>query len=152
MIEIGSYIGESSEISASNVGTIYCIHPWKSGYDTNDYASSKYDPLEVYNTYKKRMKKFSNVTTIRDTSKNANKRFTEKFDIVYIDGNHQPEYVKEDLELWTPHVHSSGWICGHDYGHKDYPELKEVVDNFCKGKPDMVFQDTSWCIKKEKLL
>jgi len=151
MIEIGSYLGESSEIFAGKVSTLYCIDPWKSGYDPSDYASWKYDLEEVYATYKKRMNRFNNVTTIRETSKEANTKMKDQFDIVYIDGNHQPKYVKEDLEMWTPLVSNLGWICGHDYGHKDYPELQEVVDTFCKGKPDMVFKDTSWCIKKEHI-
>ena len=41
MIEVGSFAGESAEVFASSgkVRQLWCIDPWKSGYDENDIES-----------------------------------------------------------------------------------------------------------------
>lgn len=36
-------------------------------------------------------------------------------DFVYIDGNHNYEYVKKDIELYYPKIRKGGIIGGHDY-------------------------------------
>lgn len=38
------------------------------------------------------------------------------FDWIYIDGNHQYEYVMSDLKAYLPKVKASGLIAGDDYG------------------------------------
>jgi hypothetical protein len=40
-------------------------------------------------------------------------------DLVFIDGDHSYEAVKEDIALWTPKVREGGIIAGHDYANKD---------------------------------
>ena len=48
MAEIGSYIGESTEIFAQNFSNsiIHCVDPWQSGYDQLDLASLDMDNVE----------------------------------------------------------------------------------------------------------
>ena len=60
--------------------------------------------------------------------------FDESLDWVYIDANHRYEYVKENLEIWTPKVKKGGICAGHDY---DNPKsqgkgwnVKKAVDEF----------------------
>jgi hypothetical protein len=65
--------------------------------------------------------------------------------VVYIDGNHRYEAVKEDILLYGPKVVTGGCICGHDYNNPDV-ELngeKQAVDEIF-GEPDLAFVDTSW--------
>lgn len=38
-------------------------------------------------------------------------------DFVFIDANHQYEFVKQDLALWVPKVRLGGIVSGHDYYH-----------------------------------
>jgi predicted O-methyltransferase YrrM len=38
------------------------------------------------------------------------------FDWIYIDGNHQYEFVKQDLETYLPKIKTGGLIAGDDYG------------------------------------
>lgn len=37
-----------------------------------------------------------------------------QIDFVYIDGNHESEYVQRDIDLWSPKVKKGGIIAGHD--------------------------------------
>ena len=67
-------------------------------------------------------------------------------DMVYIDGNHKYEFVKADIKAWLPKIKKGGFLCGHDYGHKLCPGTKPAIHETA-GKPDAVFQDTSWAIQ-----
>lgn len=51
----------------------------------------------------------------------------EYLDFVYIDGNHQREYVMADIKYWMPKVKKGGMLGGHDYGGITEPELKDAV-------------------------
>jgi len=63
MIEVGSYAGESADIFASTgkVKTLYCVDPWKNGYDEGDIASYSSDFKEVENAFDEVQKKHSDV-------------------------------------------------------------------------------------------
>lgn len=39
-------------------------------------------------------------------------------DFLYIDGNHEYDYVRQDIELFWPHVAENGIMAGHDYDVK----------------------------------
>ncbi len=69
---------------------------------------------------------------IYDKSKEAVKEFKdESLDFVYIDANHNYEFVKEDIELWYPKVKIGGIIGGHDYGPHESGVAK-AVDEWAK--------------------
>lgn len=69
------------------------------------------------------------VRIVRQTSKEASELFTDGyFDWVYIDGNHEKEYVDIDFEVWSPKVKIGGYLCGHDYSTA--PAVYDAVDRY----------------------
>ncbi len=54
------------------------------------------------------------------------------FDWVYIDGNHQYEFVMKDLECYLPKVKPGGFIAGDDYGTAGWWQggVTKAVDEF----------------------
>ena len=78
--------------------------------------------------------KFSNnpkVQIIRDFSINAVKMFDdEKFDFIYIDGDHRYQEVLKDLEAWYPKLRYAGVMCGDDYGHPSGIGVIKAVTEF----------------------
>lgn len=50
-------------------------------------------------------------------------------DFVYIDGNHDYEFVVEDILLYYPKVKEGGLLSGHDY---HWESVKRAVDEFVK--------------------
>ena len=77
------------------------------------------DDDERYKFAKNKVNFFSCMRLIRQTSKEAVKGFKDdSIDVVYIDGNHEYDYVKEDIDIWYPKVKKGGVIGGHDFrGH-----------------------------------
>lgn len=146
MVEIGSYVGDSTEIFAKRVKKIICIDPWENGYDENDGASSQHDMSIVERQFDELCEKYDNIVKIKNTSENSSKNILDKsIDLVYIDGLHTYIGVNNDIRVWLPKIKDGGYISGHDYGSKHFPDVKTAVDNFAI--PDKTFRDSSW-IKK----
>jgi len=77
------------------------------------------DGEKRYNIAKKKVNFFPYMKLIRQTSEDAVKSFKDNsVDVVYIDGNHNYEYAKKDIDIWYPKVKKGGVIGGHDFrGH-----------------------------------
>ena len=57
----------------------------------------------------------------------------DSLSLVFIDGSHDFEDVKDDLKAWLPKVKKGGMLAGHDYGSTYhvgvYPAVGEVLGN-----------------------
>lgn len=75
------------------------------------------------------------------------------FDWIYIDGNHQYEVVKKDLELYYPKIKAGGFITGDDYGEGGWWQggVKRAVDEFIATKLIKVIKikNRQFLLKKE---
>ena len=59
----------------------------------------------------------------------AVKDFADRsLDFVYIDANHEPQFVEEDIREWSKKVKVGGIVSGHDYALR----LAKVVDEYIK--------------------
>ena len=67
------------------------------------------------------------------------------FDVAWIDGNHDYEEVKKDLEATNPHTKIL--ICGHDYAPA-FPGVIKAVDEFF-GKENVKVDGNIWYIIKQ---
>ena len=54
---------------------------------------------------------------------------TEPIDLLFIDGDHSYEGVKQDFTNYTKYVKSGGFILIDDYHKKYWPGIKKFVDN-----------------------
>lgn len=119
-IRIGAEIGVeqgkySEEILNGTAMHLFCIDPWMAYFRYKDHrAQSKLDGF--YEDAKKRLEPFDRATIIRKTSMEAVADFQENsLDFVYIDGNHDFEYVVSDIIHWSKIVKPGGIVAGHDY-------------------------------------
>lgn len=146
IVELGSYMGESSLIFAEEFpnGKIYCVDSWEGGFDNADTCSGD-DYNEVEHQFNLRTSSVNNITKIKGLSTSVG----FECDLVYIDACHKYECVKEDIQHWLPLTGKV--ISGHDYYLdlnfiKVHPHIKGVrlaVDEML-GTPDTVFNDGSW--------
>lgn len=146
-VEIGSYTGESAVFFAQQFpnATIYCVDPWSPGYDNTDIAShSEFEMVEKM--FDERTKGY-NIVKIKAESLQTN----IKCDIAYIDGCHQYQCIKDDINHWIKQCSKA--IAGHDYYPKEiadqHPHIKgvrEAVDELFFGKKIHTFADGSWLV------
>jgi predicted O-methyltransferase YrrM len=143
LVEIGSYIGESTTIFAKNFNKVISIDPHIDGYDMNDPACHHISFNQVYKKFIENVSKHENISHIRKLSDDAVIMFNnESIDVLYIDGLHTYEQVKKDIENYLPKIKKGGFICGHDY-HDNWIGVKQAI-NETIGYVDKVFIDTSW--------
>lgn len=150
-IEIGSYAGESAEIllGTGAFTQFYCIDPWEMNYDPKDStgdaclleAERVFDSKFANNpvVVKLKMKSSDAVTTFQDGT----------IDFIYIDGNHQYDFVKKDLEDYVPKIKVGGIIAGHDYGGPTTPGVTRAVDEYFGVPPVNRYRDYSWVYIKQ---
>lgn len=146
MIEIGSFVGESTVLFAQSFKKVIAIDPFLAGYDPKDPTSYLFEFKNVYETYLERTGDHQNIQTIVCTSNDALDQLRGlEFDFVYIDGLHTYEGVKTDITNYLPLVKKGGVIGGHDYTNQ-IPHLVGVYKavNEMFGTPDKVFKDNSW--------
>ena len=141
-IEIGSFAGESAQIFIkTNVfQKLYCIDPWKNGYDETDIASEQNE--QAQKIFNQKFKDEKRIIKIKDYSFNVIDKFSdESIDFIYIDGNHQYQFIKKDIQNYFNKIKKGGIISGHDYTH---PPIQKAVNEFFKKSPLKIFEDTSW--------
>ncbi len=126
IVEIGSYFGKSSHALLSGCpGNVTCVDLWSAldwkENDTPEMAQARFEKF-VENT-----NQFWNRSIKRANSLDAVKDFADKsVDMVFIDGDHSYQAVKDDIAAWLPKARKL--ICGHDYNFYGWPDVKKAVD------------------------
>ncbi len=114
--EIGVFDGYFSEHLCKTIPRLflYSIDAWEvyPGYRNQKFVGNM---QEAEAKARERLGSF-NCTIIKKFSIDAAKDFEdESLDFVYIDGNHEYKYVKEDIEEWAKKVRKGGIVAGDDY-------------------------------------
>ena len=150
MLEIGSYAGESTKIflESKMFTEIFCLDPWLSGYDPDDYASNNMSGIEK--AFMDFSKGKDEISIFKNFSTEITNLFPKNhFDLVYIDACHTYEAVIQDIEVSLPKIKSNGFIAGHDYGDSTFKVTEAVMDRL--GFPVKVFSDSSWIFPVDNL-
>ncbi|MCF6157329.1 MAG: class I SAM-dependent methyltransferase [wastewater metagenome] len=115
IVEIGSWKGKSTiwlGIGSKLGGKlkIYSIDPHKG-------HKHRPETIETFEEFKRNIRKADIddiITPIVKTSEEAAKGFDKPIKLIFIDGNHEYDYVKLDVDLWFPKVMDGGIIAFHD--------------------------------------
>ena len=146
VIEIGSYIGESTVIFAKHFKKVIAIDPFVNDYDPNDICVKWYADFEdsVYNKFLETIQGYDNIQFIRKTSDDAFAELSnENVDLIYIDGMHTYEQCLKDISNYRQVVKPGGFVGGHDYYNKDCMGVTQAV-NESFPLIDRSFPDLSW--------
>ena len=145
MIEIGSYVGESTTIFATNFNQVLAIDPFLNDYDLSDITCHYMYLTDVYKIFLNNIEIHKNISHIKKISDEAKYEIENDFyDFVYIDGLHTYEQVKKDISNYLPKIKKGGFIGGHDYHSNHQGVMDAINENF---KIDKLFSDTSWIVK-----
>ncbi len=122
--EIGVWKGDFSRIilERTDPRRLHLIDPWAFQPQFSDrmyggtVAQSQTDMDRIYEAVKRDLGGRQDVLLHRESSEAALSSFEDGyFDWVYIDGNHEYEFVRRDLELAFAKVRAGGFITGDDY-------------------------------------
>jgi predicted O-methyltransferase YrrM len=152
MIEIGSYMGESTMMFASSqlFNKVYTIDPHQGKEPFNSISGLSWK--DIKKEFNINTRYFDNIELIQEYSQYCFNKFEDNsIDFLYIDANHNYLSVKSDLELYIPKLKGNCVIAGHDYCDIKWPGVIQAV-NEVLGKPTKVYQDTSWVYLKKELL
>jgi len=142
IIEIGSYIGESTMIFADRFKEVVSVDPYINDYDLEDAACSFAPFDKVYEQFVRNTLSIPNVKSIRETSENAFSILKDQqWDMVYIDGLHTLEGVSYDIAHYKTIIKPGGFVCGHDYG---WGNVRHAIGQLLDDKVDATFKDASW--------
>ena len=103
-----------------------------------------------YNVAKKRLSSFPQAIFIKKRSDEAYKDIHEPLDFVYIDGNHNYEYVMKDISLYYPLIQPNGIIGGHDYMNSAVGVVKATNEFTEQNKLKLHSLLSDWWIFKQE--
>jgi methyltransferase family protein len=143
--EIGVWKGEFSELilKITVPEKLHLIDPWlfQPEYPERMYggaiAKNQSDLDKIFRDVNTRFEKSENVIIHRGLSEKVLLEFPDSyFDWIYIDGNHQYDYVCRDIELSHLKMKAGGVIAGDDltWGEDKRFPVQRAVQSFLKEK------------------
>ena len=138
-LEIGAFYGANIISVANSYGLhseskLFCIDPWE---DYNEYPEYKTEQNKIYDSFIHNIKNSGHEDKVcikRGHSAVEVPKFEDDFfDIIYIDGNHEPEYVLEDAVLSFRKLKKGGIMIFDDYGWGGPDLTQRGIDGFLSG-------------------
>lgn len=143
-VEVGVAGGEYSEKLCQNIPglKLYCVDPWNP-YKGNRRGGGNLQQHSNYKKAKNKLLPYGAVMVRMFSTEAARELKHEQFDFVFIDGNHDYDYVMEDIITWNRLVRPGGIIAGHDYYEFHNSGVIEAVDDYCRFH-GILFNITPW--------
>ena len=138
-LEIGTFYGANLLSVATSYGrhpdsTLHCIDPWE---DYDAYSEYKGQQSSIYDTFCTNIEESTHmekITVHRGYSHAIVPTLPDdSFDIIYIDGNHEPDYVLEDAVLSFRKLKQGGILIFDDYGWGGPDLTQRGIDGFLSG-------------------
>ena len=156
ILEIGCYEGLSSVFFADNFlnnsnSQLICVDPFLN-IENNDHKQFLMSNEENNFDYNISICKNNNKITIKKiTSDSFFTTNKNTFNFIYIDGCHEPEFIKRDMENSFNILESNGIMWMDDYGGGDGIQIKSTMNAFLekyKGLYSIIHKGYQLAIKK----
>ena len=137
--ELGVWKGDfSAEIlDIVNPKKLYLMDPWTyqpeftGSWYGGGVAKNQGDMDAIYEAVASRFSKYDSVQLVRYKTDDLSDQIPDgSLDWVYVDGNHQYEFVLNDLQTFVKKVKSGGLLCGDDYGRGKGAPVSRAVSKF----------------------
>ena len=140
ILEIGCYEGLSTVFFADQLlkhhkSTLICVDPFLTD-NNNDHKSLLQNNQESNFNYNiKHCDYPKKITFYKKTSDDFFKTNKNTFNFIYIDGSHEVEYIKRDMENSFNVLEQNGIMWMDDYLHEN-PQIKICMDDFIENHKD----------------
>lgn len=138
-LEIGTFYGANLLSVGASYGQhpdskLVCVDPWE---DYDRYPEYKNQQASIHDCFVKNLEasgQKDKITVHRGYSNSVVPTLDdESFDIIYIDGNHEPEFVLEDAVLSFRKLKVGGIMIFDDYGWGGPDLTQRGIDGFLSG-------------------
>jgi hypothetical protein len=138
-VEIGSYKGRSATAIASKLmqsgGHLTCIDVWHENFD-------------IFQENMRQLNSFPSI--LKADSLEAAEHFSaQSLDFVFLDSSHEYSPTLAEIIFWSPKLKETGILCGHDYGHPDFPGVAKALSDLGLNVSNPI--DSIWMIHKSEL-
>jgi len=150
IIEIGAFMGggtvKLARFAQKYGKKVYAIDifepasdktPDKNGVKMCDIYRAFLQGRSQLEVYQQTTKGFNNIVTINMDSKKVSFPKKQKFIFGFIDGNHHPDYVRNDFNLIWRQLVPGGSAGFHDYNF-DLPEVTRAIDGLIHEHKDEI--------------
>ncbi|MFH1452228.1 MAG: class I SAM-dependent methyltransferase [archaeon] len=149
--EIGVWKGDNvcHMIEVLPIKKIYVIDPWI------PFSSSEHDMKTMKlaeRVTRKKLNKYGNrIQILKTTSDEAVGLIPENMDFIYIDGNHDYEYVKKDIENYYKKLRIGGILAGDDIQNRRIHNgvAKALAEFSVENKLDFFIEAPDWWLVKK---
>lgn len=158
--EIGICGGEHalSLLKTLKIDKLFLIDPYEM-YETyvkgegKNYGETQLPLSDTYIQAQNLLKPFEDkIKWVKKLSDDAVKDIHDSLDFVYVDGNHDYEFVKNDIENYYPLLKKGGVIGGHDFYNgfaKTHSGVVTAVTQFSVSKNIQLFvEQPDWWVYK----
>jgi len=142
VLEVGSFLGDSSTRAFSDGikkfcpnGRLVCVDEFNQEFFENQKefykeVKKKIGNKTIYETFLDNMKDREYLLIKKDSLSASEDILNGSVDIIFIDANHEYEYVLKDINAWLPKLTPGGIMCGHDYGKSQFGVTEAVKEVF----------------------
>ena len=167
ILEIGVFKGDFLDYIVENCnGEIDAVDIFEGETVSGDCDGNNVISYNIGNSYYELLEKYKNNSKVK-LHKSYSTQFFEntennKYDIIYIDGDHSYNGVKNDLKNAFEKIKHNGYIMGHNYEMNMIKAktsynfgVKDAVDEFCLSHNQTILSKAmdgcvSFCIKVNK--
>lgn len=128
LVEIGSFMGggtaKLARFARKHDKRVFAIDVFDPGADTTatedgvrmcDIYQAFLEGRSQLEVYRETTRGLDNIVTIAEDSKEVSFSPDRRFIFGFIDGNHRPDYVRNDFDLIWPNLVTGGTLGFHDY-------------------------------------
>lgn len=139
VVEIGSFLGRSTlwlahGVRHAGVGRVVAIDPHE-GHERPDIEPG----VDAYAAFLEHIRQAGVddvVEPIRERSQRVAERWNEPIRLLWVDGSHDYQDVRADLEGFAPHVRPGGYVALHDTRGGHFPGVRKAMLEFFARHPE----------------
>ena len=158
--EVGVWKGDFSEeiVNIVRPSKLYLVDPWayqpefSGSWYGGSVAKNQEDMDAIHDAVASRFSACDSVVLVRKKTEDLSDQIADDtLDWVYVDGNHEYEFVLNDLRIFNRKVKSGGLICGDDYGRGKGAPITRAVSTFLEeGSCEMRWiRKFQFCLQKK---
>jgi hypothetical protein len=145
IVEVGSWMGRTTRALIDNCpGIVYAVDTWDGSEENQEFLKDKPNGF-LYQKFLENLEG-TRVIPMRMPSVAAAAHFANakmQLGMVFIDGAHDEQSVRNDILAWRPLVKDGGLLCGHDYDW-GWPGVVHAVRELISPTPNQVGGSSLW--------